>query len=120
MKEYATLAIAVVELIASSEKYVAVIAPIGGPRIFDFVVGKVVERPKADSEYAMIEIGATIAGEDARFVELKIGLIGLNSDRDGIKRESRNKGEVIRGSDIGKGNNLGTIDKRTSFETGAG
>ncbi len=106
MKKYATLTIAVIELIASSEKDVAVIAPIGGPRIFDLVVGLRVKRTKTDSKDPMIEIGATIASKNARFIELKIGLIGLNSDGDGIKRESRDKGDIIRGSDINKRMNL--------------
>ena len=89
MKKDATLSIAIIELIASSEKDVAVIAPRVGPRIFDLVVGKVIERAKADSKNAMIEIGATIGSKNPRLVELKVGLVSLNGDRDGMKRESR-------------------------------
>ena len=40
MKKNATLTIAVIELIAPSEKNVAVVAPVRGPRIFDLVVRK--------------------------------------------------------------------------------
>ena len=68
MNKNATLAIAVIELMAPSEKDVAVLAPIGGPRIFDLVIGNRVKRAIADSEDPMIEIGATIGGKNARFV----------------------------------------------------
>ena len=68
LKKDATLTIAVIELIAPSEKNVSVIAPRGGPRIFDLVVRKRVKRAITDSKDAMIEIGATFAGENARFV----------------------------------------------------
>ena len=47
-------------------------------------------------------------------------MIGLNGNRDGIKRESRDECRIIRRSDIDEGVNIRTINKMTSFETRAG
>ena len=113
LKKDATLTIAIIELLSPSEKDVAVIAPIGGPRIFDLVVGKVIEGTKSDSKNAMVEIGTTIAGKNPRFVELKVGLISLNGDRDGLTRESRDEGIIIGRSNIDEGLNFRAIDIRT-------
>ena len=44
----------------------------------------------------------------------------MNGNRDGIKIKSRDKGVIIRRSNIDEGVNFGTIDKMTSFETRAG
>lgn len=47
-------------------------------------------------------------------------MVSLNGNRDGIKIKSRDKGIIIRRSNIDEGVNFGTIDKMTSFETRAG
>ena len=120
MKKNATLSIAVIELLSSSEKDVAVIAPSVGPRIFDLVVGYRVKRTKADSKNAMVEIGTTIGSKNPRFVELKVGLVSLNGDRERLTRESREEGIIIRRSNIDEGRYFRAIDRMTSIETGAG
>ena len=68
MKKDATLAVAVIELVAPSEKDVAIIPPSVRPRIFDLVIRNRVKRAIPDSKDTMIEIGATFSGENARFV----------------------------------------------------
>jgi len=63
---------------------VALFTPGGSPRVLNLVVrGAIGVSAEADSEDAVVKIGATVGGDDAASVPLEDLLVGLDGDRDG-------------------------------------
>lgn len=100
---------------------VSTLTPGVTPRVLDLPVVNTIVGTVTDQQDTVVKVLTALASEDTRLVQLERGLVGLDSDRDGLLSNGRHQSVDAVSSDVGVGlrgrsSNVGV----TSLGAGAG